>query len=157
MTTQSHVPVATQSREAAAAILLSIQGTQDALTVKSDAKDTGDEAFEMADELIAMGDWAGARGQINLAEEKWGVAGLLGLTGMPFEAALDSLRGRIPGDVPAPTQPPPQPASVGEAFPMGIAIARSIVNSNTPPANAAAPVGEVIPIDTAIAWSTTDT
>ena len=51
----------------------------------------------MADQLIAAEEWVGALAQIDVAEEMWGAAGLLGLTGKPFEQALDDLRAKVPG------------------------------------------------------------
>lgn len=64
---------------------------------KADNRAIRCQAFDMAEQLVAAGEWASALTQINLAEEKWGAAELLGLTGKPFEKALDDLRAKIPG------------------------------------------------------------
>jgi len=54
-------------------------------------KEEGDQAFMEAEEFVKQSKWAEARAALKVTEEKWGMSGMLGFPGRPFEAAIEEL------------------------------------------------------------------
>lgn len=82
-------------KERVKAEVQTLQKGDDAMLLRTSAKEQADSAYSLAEQLLDQGDFAGARDQLEVAEQGWAAAGMLGFPGKPFEAAIESVREKI--------------------------------------------------------------